>query len=103
MKKVQRVVAVVDENDAFSVESDGETEKSTGARATGIDVLNRDLGTTGGRFYNVAVPSVDRQNVAIGSDGHTKRLVQVSAHGDCVTRPGAGEAEDCVRNRGNAV
>src|ERR1700746_1742115 len=89
MKKVQRVVAVVDEIDTFVIRSDGKSEESARTCPARIDGLDGELGTAGSGFDNIAIPSVHRQNVAVRSDGHPKWLIQAGADRNSATRPRA--------------
>src|SRR5215469_2116253 len=75
MKNVECVIPVVNEVDGLP-SRDSKSEESTCAGAAGIDRLDSDLHVGGRGLDDVAVASVNRENVAIGRDGQAERLVQ---------------------------
>src|SRR5215471_14003427 len=75
MKNVECVIPIVNEVDG-GPSSDSQSEESTCAGAAGIDRLDCDLLVGGRGLDDVAVASVNRENVAIGRDGQAERLVQ---------------------------
>src|ERR1700745_3753323 len=103
VEQVEGVVAVVDEVDALAVGTYSQTEKRTGTRAAGIDGLRCKLHSCGRGFYQVAVSSVHGEDVVIGCDGETQRLVQAAACRNGRAGSGAGESEQSIWNGGNAI
>src|SRR5580704_11025604 len=73
MQQVQRIVAVVNEVDAFPIESNRQTEERPSSLPGSIDCLHRNLRPSGCGLDHIAVACVDGQNIAVGSNGEPQR------------------------------
>src|SRR5271166_3900968 len=104
VEKVKSVGGVIHEHDAALRIKDQAEERACARRVTAaVDQLAGDLGAARGDFGDVAVVSVDYENVAVLSDRQTQRIVQPAAAGKYragASSPGAGER---IGDDGNAV
>src|SRR5712671_5266593 len=83
-EQIQGVRAIIDEVDAGAIGDDSQTEEaaSSGRRPSVVYQFFGDLGTAGRCFYDSAVVAVRNQNIPVGSDGETERVVNRAVGGD---------------------
>jgi hypothetical protein len=67
VEEVELVGAVIDKVDAIPVGDNCQAEEATGSLLA--EDLGRDLGTSRGDFYDIAIVAVYGQDVTVGGDG----------------------------------
>src|SRR5579859_3912222 len=96
VKNIERVGAVVHEVDAHAAGYNRQTEETarSGRGSSLVEEFVRDLSATRCGFHDSAIVAVHCQDVAVGGDGHAKRVVESAVRGDIF----AGEGSCCARN-----
>src|SRR5579859_4417488 len=96
VENIERVGAVVHEVDAHATGYDCQTEETarSGRRSGLVEEFVRDLSPTRCGFDDSAVVAVHCQDVAVGGDSQSKRIVERAVRGDIF----AGEGSCCARN-----
>jgi len=104
-EQIQGVRAIIDEVEAGAIGDDSQTEEAAGSGRCPSVVyqLFGDLGTAGRCFYDSAVVAVRNQNIPVGSDGETERVVNRAVGGDIIAGMSGGIARQRMRDGSDAV
>src|SRR5580658_1130432 len=94
-EQVELVFGIVDEVDAVRARGNRESKERTTAGGCNR-VRGGDLGATMARFDDITVASVHGENVTVGRERQSERLVQQIAGSHGHSRPGAREPRRCV-------
>jgi len=105
VEELHRVVAVIDEVHAEACRDDRDPKEAagTGRAPRAVQQFVGDLVAARGGFDDIAVVSVDRQDITVGRNGHAQRVVDGPIGCHILSREHGTLALERVRDCGDAV